>query len=126
MTQKILVVDDEEDILFLYREELTEAGYQVFTANNGMNALTVLDEQGTVDLVVTDIKMPEIGGLGLVPYLRSRRPGIPVIVVTAFPQYRNILTAEGSNVKAFFTKPLDFRELRAKVAEILGSDKKGG
>ena len=43
MTHKILVVDDEEAILFLYREELTEAGYQVFTANNGMNALTVLD-----------------------------------------------------------------------------------
>jgi len=121
MKKRILVVDDESAIRFLYEEELKEAGYKVFTAASGTEALKFLDEN-KVDLVVTDLKMPETSGLAMIPYLHKYNPKLPILVVTAFPQYEGLLVGEENSVKGFFVKPVKMADLKARIAQIVGRD----
>ena len=116
MAKRILVVEDYEPTRALYSEELTEAGYEVLTAENGFEALKTFERED-LDLVVTDIRMPGMSGVTLIHCLKAHEKSVPIIVVSAYPQYEGPL--EG-NIRAFFAKPVNLELLKRSVSEVIG------
>ncbi len=114
----VLVVEDEEDIRLLYKEEFEEEGYKVLCAEDGVHAIKMA-EHHKIDLVVTDIKMTEGSGQAVALWFNTFHMKIPVIIVTAFPHYEDILMGAVPIAQAFFTKPVDMSKLKAKIAELL-------
>jgi CheY-like chemotaxis protein len=118
--KRILVVDDDARLCEVLAEFLTEDGYAVVTAHDGLQALEVL-RQGGVDLVVLDINMPELGGASLVQILR-RDPewealrSLPIIVLSAL---WDVVTFE-LDIQGGFAKPVKYEEVRPKILELIG------
>lgn len=83
MKKRILVVDDTHAIRELMRDLLIEHGYEVFTAENGGEAIIFFQAGGIVDAVLTDHRMPEMNGEDLTRWIKSQRPGIKVIVASS-------------------------------------------
>jgi len=101
--KKILVVDDEESIHLLYREELEAEGYKVYSAMNGEEALKKVDTVQP-DLVVLDVKMPGMDGIEVLARIKKKHSSLPVILHTAYPEYKQELKAWASDdyiVKSF-------------------------
>jgi DNA-binding response OmpR family regulator len=120
MPKTILIVDDEELVVDITKRKLTQEGYQAITANNGEEALQVLQE-GLVDLILLDVEMPKMNGYAFITE-RKKIPGaevIPVIVLTAYDSMEPIFRR--NNISAYLTKPLRFQEVLAKVKEIVGA-----
>lgn len=125
MAKKILIVEDEENARQFYMEDFKEAGFDVVCVPNGMKAIQHAEKE-VVDLVITDIRMPEVGGMALVPYLDKFNAKVPIIIVSAYEQYKEILVGENQNVKAYFVKPVNMVILMAKVRELLGMPTEAG
>ncbi len=101
--KKILVVDDEESIHLLYREELEEEGYEVHSAMNGEEALKLFDDIKP-DLVILDINMPGMDGIEVLRQIKEKKPSVPVILSSAYPEYKQDLASWASDdyiVKSF-------------------------
>jgi two-component system cell cycle sensor histidine kinase/response regulator CckA len=82
---RILLVDDEPVVLLLMRRTLTEAGYEVLPATNGMEALELAAAaRPAVDAVITDLQMPQMGGEALAAALRQAGPDLPILFVSGF------------------------------------------
>jgi DNA-binding response OmpR family regulator len=113
----ILVVDDDEAIRILLKEELTEEGYQVITADNARDALKLV-EQEPLDLVILDIRMPGMDGLEALPRILGMKEGLPVILNTAYSQYKESFMSWAAD--AYIVKSSDLGELKAKVRELTG------
>jgi DNA-binding response OmpR family regulator len=122
----VLIVDDEPLFLSSVAEGLRtqEVDYEVLTAANGREALA-LAESHPVDLVVTDIKMPELDGFGLIGYLLETHPGTPVIVMTAFgtPDIEEKVRATGAI--GYLEKPIDFQTLTERIEQALRRSARG-
>ncbi len=114
----ILVAEDEKASLFLYLEELSEEGYKVLTAENGLQVLGTLEDQ-KVDLLMTDVKMPDMHAFEMVPRVRAEFPDLPIIVVSAFKGLEDDFHLKGFNILAFFAKPVPMAGLKAKIRDIL-------
>jgi DNA-binding NtrC family response regulator len=119
--QRILVVDDEEDI----RESLKAhfdtclEEVEVVTASGGAEGLDVLDRE-TVDLVITDFKMPGMNGLEFLARAAKKGPSVPRILVTAFPDLEIAIKAiNDANVENFFTKPFEAEKVLEVVRSLL-------
>jgi DNA-binding response OmpR family regulator len=112
----ILVVDDEYPIRQLLKEELTEAGYKVLTADNARDALNLVEEEA-LDLVILDIRMPGMDGLEALPRILGLKEGLPVILHTAYTQYQESFMSWAAD--AYVVKSMDLAELKAKVKELL-------
>ena len=114
----ILVVDDEESILTLFEDELTEAGYRVTTAATGEQALQCIEDE-VPDLLVLDIRMPDINGLEVLSRIRQQHKELPVILCTAVHGLKNDYTVWDARVAGYLTKPIDLDDLVYKVQEVL-------
>jgi len=114
--KKILVVDDEENIRFLYKEELGDEGYEVTLASSGKEALELL-ESGKPDLITLDIKMPEIDGIETLRRIKEIDEKIPVILCTAYGQYKQDFSSWASD--AYVVKSADLQELKDTIRKIL-------
>ena len=117
---KILIVEDDEAQRFLYHEELVEEGYDVVLAKNGAEALKCLEES-PFDLIVLDIRMPVMNGAEVLGKISSRHKEIPVIIHTAYPEYRNQFSS--FMVDAFVVKSADVSLLKATVRGLLEKKK---
>jgi len=106
--KKILVVDDEEAIRSLYKMELEDAGYQVETADSGVQALKKL-ETFSPDLVTLDIKMPGMNGLEVLGEIRKDHKELPVILCSAYGEYKQDFSCWASD--AYVVKSSDVDEL---------------
>ena len=113
---KILVVEDEEGLRLLYEEELKAEGYEVFTAQNGREALQQL-ERIKPDLIILDIVMPVMDGMEALGRIVGKERNIPVIINTSYPGYREDFMSWAAD--AYVTKSTDLRELKDKVRELL-------
>ena len=113
----ILVVDDEESIRFLYREELEDEGYRVITASDGEEALRKLRKEAP-DLVTLDIRMPGMDGIEVLHLIREMDKEIPVIMSTAYGEYRNNFNVWASD--AYITKTANLDELKENIGRLLG------
>ncbi len=122
-THKILVVDDEEDIqpLFLQRmrRDIRAGRYEFVFAGTGVEALERLHADPTIDMVVTDINMPEMDGLTLLDQIPNVDPNIRSIIISAYGDMKNIRTAMNRGAFDFVTKPLDFEDLRVTIDRTL-------
>lgn len=117
--KQILVVDDEKNIRQLFQEELIDEGYQVAVASGGREALEKIAAR-VPDLMIVDIRMPDMTGLELIEEVRKTHPDLPIIICTALRALQDDYTIWESQVAAFLPKPVDLDELKAKVAECLG------
>jgi len=114
----ILVVDDEENILTLFEDELTDAGYRVTTAGTGREALDQIEEE-TPDLLILDIRMPDMHGLEVLAKIRETNKDLPVIMCTAIHGLKDDYTVWEAGVSAYLTKPINLDDLVYKVQEVL-------
>ena len=112
----ILVVDDEEAIRLLYREELSDAGYQVQVAANASEALRMV-QQARPDLMTIDIKMPGMDGIELLRKVRETYRDLPIIICTAYGDFKRDFGTWASD--AYLTKSADLAELKEKIQELL-------
>lgn len=115
--KRILVVDDEENIRELYRDELAEEGYRIELAENGPDALSKLDSFGP-DLVTLDVMMPGMDGIEVLRRIREKDPSIPVLLLTAFGEFRQDFNTWASD--AYIVKSADVSELKQTVKKLLG------
>ncbi len=110
--KKILLVDDEESIHILYREELEEQGYEVHSAMSGEEAMKVLTPLNP-DLVILDIQMPGMNGIDVLRKIKERDPKLPVILSSAYQEFKQNLSSWASD--DFIVKSADMRELIESV-----------
>ncbi|MFA5110878.1 MAG: response regulator [Desulfobaccales bacterium] len=114
----ILIVDDEPTILELVKDILRPSGYLVNTASNGKEALAAIDAH-PYDLVITDMIMPQMGGMELVQYLRLNHPETLVIVFTGFASYQDAVDAVKLGAFDYLSKPLQPEILRHAIERAL-------
>ena len=116
--QRVLVVDDEARMRRVLELMLLQMGCRVDTAANGREALDFLDRQG-VDLVITDLKMPQLDGMGLLRQLRQQGNEIPVIVITAYGTVENAVEAMKQGAFDYLLRPFELDTLEAVVRRAL-------
>lgn len=115
----ILVVDDSPDLLVLLRKQLEARDHIVFTAPGVMDAVTILESE-MLDLLITDMRMPGIGGLQLVKYARIKRPDLPILVITGFPSVESAVEAVKFGATEYLVKPFTANELYQSIENISG------
>ncbi len=112
---KILVVDDDHNIQRLYKDELSEEGYEVIIAANGKEALELFESE-VPDLVTLDILLPDIDGIHLLRQMKEKRPRVPIVMSTAY-DYRDDFAVWAS--EAYIVKSSDLTELKSTIKELL-------
>lgn len=113
----ILVVDDEPAIRKLYQKEFIDDGHNVVLVENGIKAMSIIEEDNDIDLVILDIKMEEMDGLEVLDAIRNKRKGLRVILNSAYSTYKNDFTSWLAD--AYLVKSHDLTELKEKVEELL-------
>ena len=111
---RVLLVDDEPGILRAFARALEHDGFSVVTAGDGKQATTCL-HQAEFDVVLTDISMPDLDGIGLLRVARSANPDLPVILMTGSPSLDTATRAIGLGVSGYLTKPVALPEMLSMV-----------
>jgi CheY-like chemotaxis protein len=125
MSVLVLVVDDERDVadLFLqqFRRELRAGLFVMEFAYSAREALTRITRPSDVQLILllSDINMPEMTGLELLPKVREIRPDVPVVMITAYGDADTRARALRAGAAGFITKPIDFKLLREEITDRL-------
>jgi DNA-binding NtrC family response regulator len=117
-SERILIVDDEDGMRRLLSRVLTREGYDTVAVGSGAEALRLVASE-RFDLVVTDIKMPEMDGLELLAELKEYEPSLLVIVITAYGTIENAVQALRSGAYDYIAKPFENDEIRLTVAKAL-------
>jgi DNA-binding response OmpR family regulator len=115
---KILIVDDDQNILRLYKEELEEDGYTIVTASNGQEAMEQFEKEDP-DLVTLDILLPDVDGIKLLRQMKEKRPRMPVIMSTAY-DYRDDFAVWAS--EAYIVKSADLTELKTTIKKLIDKE----
>ena len=115
---KILVVDDSPPTLEIIQRNLGAAGYKVFTAPSVEQAIAFLD-QNSVDLIITDIKMPKISGLELLKYVKENVKGTEIMIITGYPSIKGAVEAVKDGAENYLVKPFTDEELLSAVSKML-------
>ncbi len=119
---KLLVIDDNEQFLAILKSFLSQK-YDIITAYKGFDGVKVFEEHGgNIDLVITDLVMPEISGVGVISLIKKRYPGTPVIAITGRGEHPAALAME-ADADVVLNKPFDLVDLDCRVTELL--EKKG-
>jgi len=120
-TETILLVEDEESVRQLVRDTLAAKGYQVLEAENGEAGMALaVEHKGAIDLVITDVVMPGMGGRELIKQLAGMRPKTKVLYLSGYTE--DAIISEGTIERgvAFLQKPFTLQNLSRKVREVLG------
>lgn len=115
---RILVVEDDENLQLLYCSVLEHAGFSVVMAKNGKEALAQL-ENVSVQLIITDIMMPEMDGYELLEYLRESKIEIPILMITAKANFEDKKRGFHLGTDDYMTKPVDVNEMILRVEALL-------
>ncbi|MEX0719063.1 MAG: SpoIIE family protein phosphatase [Balneolaceae bacterium] len=118
--QKIMVVDDEPDLQMLilqkFRKQIQSETYEFCFAENGEEAINLLEEQDDISLILSDINMPKMDGLTLLQKLQeAENPAQKTVIVSAYGDMENIRTAMNRGAFDFITKPIDFSDLEITI-----------
>ncbi len=116
--ETILFVDDEDSIIDIAQTFFSSRGYNVLTANNGKEAVSILSDRH-VDCCFTDINMPEMDGLELAEHIRTHDNTIPVIVMTGYPSLENTIQTLKNGVVDFLVKPVNLQQMELCVKRVL-------
>ena len=120
---RLLIIDDEEHVLANLCYFLRDKKYDVTTASDGLEGLKLFenDQQG-FDLIITDIVMPKISGMGLISIIKKKSPDTPVIAITGWGEYPEAFAAE-SQADKVLSKPFELSELDKAINELISSKK---
>jgi DNA-binding NtrC family response regulator len=119
ITRTILVVDDELENRKVFSEILSDLGYKAIAEPDGESALSVIRQGVSIDLVITDYRMPDMNGLELVTTLRQILPSVPVIMITAHGDIENYFRSLSLGVFEYVNKPVGKREFERIVRAAL-------
>jgi len=123
MPYKILVVDDEPDLELLvrqrFRKQIREKEFEFVFAHNGLEALEKLQQDRTIDIVLSDINMPVMDGLTLLSKINEINPVLKAVIVSAYGDMENIRTAMNRGAFDFLTKPIDFQDFEITLNKTL-------
>ncbi|MGD0433034.1 MAG: response regulator [Acetobacteraceae bacterium] len=132
MNLKVLIVDDEPDVETMFRQqfrrEVRQGLYTLDFALSGAVALEKLADHVGDDIIllVSDINMPGMSGLELLPEAKQRRPDLPVFMISAYGDQDTISTALERGANKFLTKPVDFPQLKQDVSAVIAGAGGGG
>ncbi len=132
MTARVLVVDDEPDVEALFRQqfrrEVRQGLYLLDFALSGEAALNKLEGciGREIILLVSDINMPGMSGLDLLPKVKARRPELPVFMISAYGDPDRVQMARERGAKKFMTKPVDFPQLKQDVSAVVAEARGSG
>lgn len=115
---QLLLVEDDERLNRLYKVVLEGANYQVFSAFDGEQALDILDEQH-IDMIITDIMMPNMNGYEFVELVRASNYTQPVLMISAKDQYEDLEKGYDLGIDDYMVKPIDVNEMLLRVRAIL-------
>ena len=115
--RRILVVDDEENARIALSKILTREGYEVASASNGYEALEYLRGR-EVELIITDINMPEMNGLTFLRELNRSHPSCNVIMITAYGEVESYIEAMNLGAFEYINKPIKVDELKKIITKI--------
>jgi CheY-like chemotaxis protein len=120
--ETILLVEDDDTVRYLTKRLLERAGYTVLPAGHGGEALRVCEQyEGPIHLIVTDVVMPEMGGLALVERLLARHPEMRAVFMSGYSDAEVVQIRETVAQVAFLQKPFSYKELTQKVRGVLDS-----
>jgi two-component system cell cycle sensor histidine kinase/response regulator CckA len=119
--ERILLVEDEDFVRSFSARALRATGYEVFEAESGEQALEVLDEEDDrIDLMISDVVMPEMDGPALLTKVRERLPGLKVIFVSGYAEENVRQDIADDRSVEFLAKPYSLDQINSKVKEVLG------
>jgi CheY-like chemotaxis protein len=122
MTNKaktLFIIEDDEQVLAMMRNYFEYLGYKIITASNGMEGLKMVSSE-KYDLVITDIVMPYVSGVGIITVIKEKMPKIPVIAITAYGKNPERLAAE-KQADVVLRKPFEMEKLKDHVAQLLAT-----
>lgn len=120
MSVKILIVDDEENIRFLYEQELLDEGYEIILARDGKECLEMVKQQAP-DLIILDIRMPRMDGLEAIGKIIEINKDIPIIINSAYPTYKDDFMSWAAD--AYVVKSYDLDSLKITIRDVLEKKK---
>ena len=123
---RILVIDDEEDVREVLRLHLESAGFNVLEAEDGEDGINILrseDNMINVGLILCDIRMPKVNGVECVDFLKREAPGVPVVMVTGYPDTEMAAAFLKKGVKDYLVKPVEKEKLLGVVDKIVAAGK---
>ena len=123
---KILIIDDESDVRDVLKFHLSESNYQIIEAENGQEGMDLLkseDNLTNVGVILCDIRMPKVNGIECIQYIRQEAPGIPIVVVTGFPDTQMAVNLMNEGVKEYLVKPVEKEKLVATVEKLVAAGK---
>jgi CheY-like chemotaxis protein len=114
---KILVVDDEDNVRLLIEEELTDSGHIIESVESAQKALDFLKKENEIDLICTDIEMPDMNGLELAGEIRKKYPEKKIILLTAYSHYKSEMASWAAD--AYVVKSMDLTELKDTIQNLM-------
>ncbi len=115
----ILIVDDDLNVLEVLEARLESAGFAIYKAENGRDAVRLLKDN-KIDLMISDMKMPGMSGMEVLTKARMLQPGLPIIFLTAYGTIPDAVNAVKAGAVDYLAKPFDGRELVYKLRKVLG------
>ena len=119
----VLLVEDSHDMLELLRRNMNDLGLNPFATSNVMDAIDIL-EKTEIDLLITDLKMPQIGGIQLIKYMYQHFPQIPILVITGYPNVEDAVEVIKLGAIDYITKPFTFEDLKLAVENVFSATNK--
>ena len=123
---KVMIIDDESDVRDILKLHLSEENYQIIEAENGQEGMDLLksgDNLINVGVILCDIRMPKVNGVECIQYIRQEAPGIPIVVVTGFPDTQLAVKLMNQGVKDYLVKPVDKEKLLSTVEKLVAAGK---
>ncbi|MDX9788121.1 MAG: response regulator [Desulfobacterales bacterium] len=121
---KILIIDDNEDVLSTLYQFLSHKHYQVVSATNGLDALKLFDAEAEgFDLIITDLVMPSISGVAVIAIVKDKQPDIPIIAITGWGEHPEALATE-AKADVVLEKPFELNALEKLIKKLLAKREK--
>lgn len=116
---KVLIIDDTEEVLTALCKYFKQKQYEVISASNGLDGLKMIDDQlGGVDLIITDLVLPNISGVAIISIVKKKYPDLPVIAITGWGEHPEALAKE-ANADVVMEKPFKLPELEKTARKLL-------
>lgn len=124
---KILIIDDENNVRDVIKLHLGQAGFNhILEASNGEEGIKILkreDNMISIGLILCDVRMPKVNGIETIDYLKQQAPGIPIVVITGYPDTELAVSFLKKGVKDYLVKPVEKEKLLEVVEKIVAVGK---
>ncbi|MBI4002131.1 MAG: sigma-54-dependent Fis family transcriptional regulator, partial [Nitrospira defluvii] len=115
----LLIVEDEERMRRLFELVLKPAGYELLLARSGAEAISLIQDHGTFDMIITDLQLGSLSGMDVLEAARQQLPDVPVLIVTGYGTVKSAVEAMQKGAYDYISKPVDNEELKIVIARAL-------